>query len=143
MSIKLSELLQNHTLDSVPNPAQVNLAILLPRMNQVRELWGKPMMVTSGFRSMADHIRIYKELAAKRKQPYDQAKVPMGSKHLSGSAVDIADPDGKLFVWCKANEKTLESIGLWCEEKDDQKRVHFQCCPYGSWKPGKTIFFKP
>lgn len=96
------------------------------------------MSVTSGYRSDVDHIRIYKELAAKRKETFNKDKIPWGSLHLVGAAVDISDPDRKLFDWCKANIKILEDAELWCEEADDQPRVHFQI---RSPKSGKRFFY--
>lgn len=116
-----------------------NLVELLEKMNKVRALWNKPMTVTSGFRSKEDHLRIYKEQAEKAGKVFDEKKVPMGSKHLYGQACDISDPDGKLFDWCKENEAKLAEIGLWMEEKDSQKRVHFQII---APKSGNR-FFKP
>lgn len=89
---------------------------------------------------MQDHLRIYSTLNAKRKkQGLAELKVPMASKHLFGQAADISDPDGSLHEWCGKNEALLVSVGLWCEEKDDQARVHFQIVPP---KSGKR-FFKP
>jgi uncharacterized protein YcbK (DUF882 family) len=118
----------------VTKEQETNSLILLMKINKIRTAWGKPMTVTSGFRSKADHLRIYKEMGIT-----DQNLIPMNSKHLSFEAVDISDPDGKLMEWCKANEHILEDAGLWCEEKDDKKRVHFQIVPPRSGKR----FFKP
>lgn len=145
MSITLIELLQNkYEYINIPSFAQVNLMILLEKMNKIRDAWGKPMIVTSGFRSMEDHLRIYKEKAKREGKKFDQSKVPMGSMHLKGAAVDISDPKGELAKWCRDNEKLLESIGLWCEDTNYTKGwVHLQTSPYGSYKPGKSMFFKP
>jgi hypothetical protein len=63
----------------------------------------------------------------------------MKSRHLFGQACDVSDPDGKLMDWCIANEKVLEKVGLWCEVRDDKKRVHFQIVPPQSGKR----FFNP
>lgn len=139
MTISLKELLQGADFNLQTKEVQANLMVLLERINKVREKWGKSLTVTSGLRDMANHIRIYKELAIKRGVPYNESKVPMGSKHLSGQAVDCSDPDGSLFDWCKANEAFLADIKLWMEEKDDQKRVHFQITAPRSNKR----FFKP
>lgn len=142
--LTMEELLKNKVkFADLPKDHQDNLKILLEKINKVRALYGKPMTVTSGYRSREDHIRIYKELAVKRNVPYNEKNVPFGSRHLSGSAVDISDPNGKLFKWAKDHEKDLEGIGLWMEEADDQARVHFQIVKYGSWVPGKSRFFKP
>lgn len=138
MAIVLKELIGNTKLSDIPQSHKNNLDTLLQKINVIRKEFNKPMLVTSGYRSEADHIRIYKELAEKRKQTFDKNKIPWGSQHLKGAAVDISDPDGKLFDWCKANEKLLETTGLWLEEKDDQPRVHFQIFPP---KSGKRFFY--
>ena len=66
----------------------------------------------------------------------------MGSKHLKGQAADWSDPDGSLYKYCEDNLQLLEDLGIFIELKDDQKRVHIQSVPYGSWVQGKTHFFK-
>jgi uncharacterized protein YcbK (DUF882 family) len=113
---------------------QDNLDILLKKINEIRAAYGKPMKVTSGLRTMEDHLRIYAEMGITEK-----SKIPMKSKHLFGQACDVSDPDGKLMDWCIANEKVLEKVGLWCEVRDDKKRVHFQIVPPQSGKR----FFNP
>lgn len=114
-----------------------NLNTLLARMNIIRAAWNKPMIATSGLRSLEDHKRIYMELAKQR--GISNIRIPMGSAHLKGAAVDISDPDGSLYEWCKQNVALLEKAEVWLEEKDDQKRVHFQIFPPASGKR----FFKP
>jgi uncharacterized protein YcbK (DUF882 family) len=113
---------------------QDNLDILLKKINEIRAAYGKPMKITSGLRTMEDHLRIYAEMGITEK-----SKIPMKSKHLFGQACDVSDPDGKLMDWCIANEKVLEKVGLWCEVRDDKKRVHFQIVPPQSGKR----FFNP
>jgi hypothetical protein len=133
--ISLSEL---NPKGSLLTPSQeANLNVLLERINIIRKAWAKPMIVTSGFRSKDDHKRIYAQLAKRRGVEY--IRIPMGSLHLAGAAVDISDPDGSLMEWCKCNEPLLEVTGLWMEEPDDQKRCHFQISPPRSGKR----FFKP
>jgi hypothetical protein len=109
-----------------------NLKILHERMNKVRNLYAKPMVPTSIYRTLDDHLRIYRQLGIT-----DKSKIPMKSKHLFGQAIDIHDPKGELMDWCKNNTKALEEIELWCEEPDDKKRVHFQIVPPRS---GKRFF---
>lgn len=133
--ISMSEL--NPKNEPLNASQQANMNILLGRINKIRAAWGKPMTVTSGFRSLAEHKRIYKELAQKR--GVDVIRIPMGSQHLAGAAVDISDPDGSLFNWCAESVPLLTQVGLWMEEKDDQKRCHFQILPPNSGKR----FFKP
>lgn len=45
---------------------------------------GQPITITSGYRSLQDHLRIYKE-----KGITDKSKIPMGSYHLKGLAADF------------------------------------------------------
>lgn len=137
--ITFKEILGKTPISEVDIAYQHNIEELVKRINVIRAAWGKPMLVTSGFRSMHDHKRIYSELNAKRRsQNLPELKIPMSSKHLYGEAVDISDPDGSLHDWCKANESLLEEVGLWCEEKDSQARVHFQIEPPNS---GKRFFY--
>jgi hypothetical protein len=109
---------------------QDNLITLRERINKIREAYKKPMTVSSGLRSMADHLRIYKE-----KGITDTAKIPMKSKHLFGQAVDIYDPTNSLQEWCLNNEKILEEAQLWMEDFSATKNwCHFQISPPKSGK---------
>lgn len=135
--ISMRELLSGNLISDVPLDHQRNLEELQRRLNVIRAKWAKPMIVTSGYRGLQHHIDIYRGLARKKGIPFSQMKVPLKSRHLSGQAADISDPDGSLHDWCKENERLLEEVGLWCEEKDSEKRVHFQIVPPGS---GKRFF---
>lgn len=135
--ITQQELLQNNKLADLSPELQANLAILLQKINKVRILWNKPMTITSCLRSKDDQIRIYKA-----KGITDINKIPMKSKHFFMQAVDIADPTGELYKWSESHEKELLEIGLWCE-KGTVGWVHYQTTQYGSWAPGKSVFFNP
>lgn len=118
-----------------PKEFENNLLELLIKINKVRDAYGRPMTVTSGFRSMEDHLRIYRE-----KGITDKSKIPMKSKHLFCQAVDIYDPKGELKKWVKDNLKLIEEIGLWMEDFDSTPNwVHFQILPPAS----NARFFKP
>jgi uncharacterized protein YcbK (DUF882 family) len=105
-----------------------NLALLLERMNELRAIWGKPMIVTSGLRSEAQQA----ELIAQGKT---KARV---SLHLSGAACDIADKNGELGKWALENEVTLQRIGIWCEHPSASLGwLHCQVFPP---KSGKRFF---
>lgn len=84
---------------------------LLDSLIKLREAYDAPMVVTSGIRCVHDHKRIY---AAKGIT--DESKIPMGSQHLKGQAVDISDKDGKLKAWINDNVAILEQLGLYCED---------------------------
>lgn len=120
--ITMEEILKKTKFEDQSPEVQANLKDLLEKINKVRSAYGKPMTVTSGFRSMDDHLRIYKE-----KSITDQSKIPMKSKHLYGQAVDISDPKQELQSWCLANEAKLAEIGLWMEDFTATKNwCHFQ-----------------
>lgn len=100
-----------------------NLALLLQRMNEIRAIWAKPMIVTSGLRSDEQQAGLIK--AGKSKA--------WASLHLAGAACDILDKDGSLGKWCLANEDVLKRIGLWMEHPDHTPGwCHFQIMPPGS-----------
>lgn len=119
-----------------PSEYKENLLELLVRINKVRDAYGRPMIVTSGFRSKKEHERIY------RKQIEAGEYVPWGSKHLTCQAIDIYDPDNKLRKWCEQNDTLLREIGVWLEE-DQGNWIHFQTVPFASYKEGGRIWFKP
>ena len=119
----------------VPEELKANLAILLERVNKLRALWGKPMTITSGFRSHDDQIRVYAD-----KGITDESKIPWGSAHLKCAAVDIYDPDMSLTNWCKENnDKVLIDCELWCEDDMATPRLHCQIYPPHS----NQRWFKP
>lgn len=139
--------------EDLPKEHQNNILGFIPKLNKIREKWGKPMIVSSAYRSWAKHLDIYKKKAAKEGVVFNESKVPKASKHLFGLAIDIGDADAKtpgnqieeFQQWCRDNEKwLLEEVGVWIEDFSATKTwVHFQSIPYGSWKKGKSIFFKP
>lgn len=140
MAITKEEILMGRVKESeLSSELKSNLEILLKKMNELRSKYGKPMKVTSGYRSREDQIRIYKD-----KGITDVSKIPMKSKHLYCQAVDISDPNKDLQKWCKQNESVLKEIGLWMEDFSATPNwVHFQVVPYASWKEGKSLWFNP
>lgn len=131
--ISFKELLSGNLITDLSIAQQHNMEDLLVAVNKLRAAWGKPLRVTSGFRTMQDHLRIYSQ-----KGITDKAKIPMGSKHLSGLAVDFADPDGSLYAWAYANPTLLAEWGIWCEA-DTKGWLHCQIAPPKSG----SRFFKP
>lgn len=125
--ISFKELLGNHNINEIPLLHQHNLETLLQCVNKLRADWGKPMTVTSGYRSLQDHLRIY---AAKGIT--DRNKIPMSSNHLIGKACDFADADGSLYAWAYNNQDKLAEYGIWCEKDTNvgiAKWLHCQCVP--------------
>lgn len=129
--ISFKELLNGNSIADVPIAYQHNLQALQKKMNVIRQAYGKPMIVTSGFRSEQQHLRIY----SKHKK-----KPPMGSHHLKGNACDVYDPDGQLKQWVLQNVEMLEDLGLWCEDfAATPNWTHFQQLPPKSG----ARFFRP
>ena len=139
--ISMEELLgREYELSNLPQDHQDALAILLERANKIRSSYASPMTVSSGYRSMDDHLRIYREKAAKEGKVFDETQVPKKSKHLFGQAVDIYDPDKKLQKWCKDNETFLVETGVWIESFSATPNwVHFQIIAPGSG----SLYFMP
>ena len=95
---------------------KANLNKLLVALNKVRVAYNKPMMITSGLRSIAEQ---------QRTNP-----VATKSRHITGEAADVSDPNKAIQVWCLANEQVLIDAGLYMEDFDHTPTwVHFQCVP--------------
>jgi len=130
--ISREEILKGKTC---PPELENNLLELLIKINKVRDAYGRPMTVSSGFRSMEEHLEIYR-----KKGITDKKKIPMKSKHLFCQAIDIYDPKKELQKWIKENVSLMEEIGLWFEDFDSTPNwTHFQIVPPSS----KTRFFRP
>lgn len=80
------------------NEHALNLRVLLARLNYLRTDWGRPMVVSSGYRP--GH---YNKLAGGATK----------STHLSCEAVDIRDPKGELAAWL--TPERLVHYGLYME----------------------------
>ena len=79
-----------------------NLEDLIRKVNALG--YQPPMVASSCLRSIKDQQRINPKA--------------MGSSHLYGCAIDIADPDGKLAQWLLSIEgqRKLVECGLWMED---------------------------
>lgn len=70
---------------------------LINALQNVRDNWGREMVVNSGYRCA--------------KHNSDIGGAP-GSAHLTGQAADIKDPNGELKAWISLQ---LDKFGLWME----------------------------
>lgn len=67
-----------------------NLINTFQWMDKVREWIGRPITVTIALRTMKYHLELYERINIKRRdQGLPELKVPMGSMHLKGRAVDF------------------------------------------------------
>ena len=63
----------------------------------------------------------------------------MRSKHMTGQAVDISDPEGDLDEWALEHPELLEDFGLYLEHPSATKGwCHVQTVPP---KSGRRVFF--
>lgn len=89
-----------------------NLDKLLVAVNRLRAMWGKPLIVSSGYR------------------PGKYNKAAGGAQnscHLTCEAVDFRDPDAELAKWLISRLDVLENCGLYMESPDRTKGwVHVQ-----------------
>jgi hypothetical protein len=128
--IEIRELLK------IPKDHWGNLQKLHEKINIIRTAYGLPLTVTSGYRTLEDHLRIYEE-----KGITDKTKIPMKSNHLRGLACDLVAKDVKHFQdWINDNLLLMEKEGLYFEDFSITKTwVHCQIVAPASGKR----FFKP
>ena len=102
-----------------------NAAELLERVRKLLGAFGEVRAITSGWRPPS--VNATTVGAATR------------SRHMSGQAVDLADPEGDLDEWCFENQEVLQHYGLWLEHPATTKNwTHLQSVPP---KSGKRVFY--
>lgn len=115
-------------LYDIPKPAIENLNLLLTKLQHLEYAYGFPFMVTSGFRTWAEHKSTYRTINDRRiiqKKP--ELPIPIHSQHLLGNAADIFDPKGELKAWVVKNMDLIESLDLYMEAfKYTENWVHVQ-----------------
>lgn len=104
-----------------------NLEDLIRKVNRLGELgFSEPRIASSCLRSIKDQQRINPSA--------------MGSSHLYGCAIDIADSDNKLKNWLQTSKgkNALVECGLWAEDyKSTPAWTHLQTY---SPKSGNRVF---
>jgi len=124
--IKLSEYIDLKEIDKLDGSQQLNMFELLYKINLVRISYGRPMTVSSGYRSPGHNILI------------GGAK---NSWHVKCGAIDIADPKKELQKWIINNVKLIKDLGLQVEDfKFTPNWVHLDIARRHLVN---TIFFKP
>lgn len=104
---------------------RANAAMTVERANALLERFGEVRTVNSGWRPPTVNA------ATPGAAPF--------SKHMTGEAVDIADPEGDLDEWCLAHQDALVDIGLWLEHPASTKGwCHVQISPPRS---GNRVFY--
>lgn len=80
---------------------KINLVELLDKINKVRSIYAKPMIVSSGYRPGRYNTA---------------AKGAEKSLHITCQACDFYDAEGVLGTWCLINFRVLQKIGLYVED---------------------------
>jgi hypothetical protein len=124
MFISPQEVLMGREVEYPLSPEiKANLDKLLIALNKFRAFYGKPMVVTSGYRPGKYNTA---------------AKGAKNSSHLTCEACDFADPDGALDLWCTQHLDILEECGLWLESPQNTPGwTHLQIRPITS---GNRVF---
>lgn len=104
---------------------EANAEELLRRVNKLLAEFGEARAVRSGWRPPA--VNEATAGAAPR------------SKHMTGQAIDLDDPEGDLDEWCFARPDRLEALGLFQEHPGATKSwTHLQSVPPRS---GNRVFW--
>ena len=103
---------KDHPLNDDQNK---NLNDLLAKINIIRDIYGKPMSVSSGYRPAAINANV---------------GGAANSTHTLCQAVDIRDPNGQFREWCLKNLQLFKDNGLWLEDfRWTPTWVHIQTRP--------------
>lgn len=145
--VLVKELLSGAIWDAIPLEHRLNLSRIFYITNFLRKLSGVPFQISSGYRTETEHTRIYaKKNAARKEAGLPALRIPWGSYHLIGAAVDISDPRGEVKHFLLDHLEYLERHDLYLENPmvtspDDAKPwdrwIHIQIYPP---KSGKRFF---
>lgn len=117
-------LMGRESVAPIDSAMRVNMEKLLIALNLIRDLYGKPMKVSSGYRPSGIN-----------------AATPNASKtscHLTCEACDFEDTDRKLVQWCLRNMDILAKAGLYMESPiNTPSWVHLQT---RAPRSGKRVF---
>lgn len=101
------------TIETLTEQQVINLNTLIPKINDLLELYKKPLHVNSGYRTKEDQLRI-------------NPKAP-NSQHCECAAIDLGDRDNSFRNWCLMNLQHLVDLGLYMEEPSHTPTwVHLQ-----------------
>lgn len=133
--IAFDELVKAEDRLTISEDVKLHLSHLHYQANKLRMAYKNPLQVDRGFSTPEEQMALYRKLGRAPK---------MGSMHLMGAAVDFLDPQQTLQRWILDHLEWCESQAMWFEDFSATPNwVHLQIYPYGSWEPGKSIFFKP
>lgn len=98
---------------TINDEQMVNLNLLMGKLDSVREVFGKPMIVTSGLRDAVLQVKV---------NPLN-----LLSNHLKGLAADIHDEGGILLAWVLQHLDFMKELGFFFEHPNwTPTWLHFQ-----------------
>jgi zinc D-Ala-D-Ala carboxypeptidase len=119
----LETLMGRMRLNPLTEEMQNNLEDLLVKVNKFREKYGKPMVISSGYRPAVEN------------EAAGGAKL---SAHKTCQAIDFGDKDKQLKEFVKKDPKVLEECDLYMEAAEDTPTwIHLQ---NRKTKSGNRIF---
>jgi hypothetical protein len=86
--------------DPLTDEQKANMQALLEALDKLREAFGKPMHISSGYRPAS----VNKAVGGAKK-----------SNHMLCLACDFKDPTGEIDEFCLDNLKLLKELGLYLE----------------------------
>jgi hypothetical protein len=149
--VTLEKFLTIYSSDQIPLVLVPNMHLTFQKAKAFEEAYiaagGCELDWTSVFRSMPHHLRVYRQIAERKKVPFDESKVPKSSKHLKFLAWDCKPktlPIKHLHDWVKKEEHgKMAELDLFFEDLSvTPVWLHAQVVPFGSYKDGGTRFFK-
>lgn len=110
---------------------RANAAIIVERAN----------LLLTAFRAATGDTEI-RHVNSGWRPPAINANTPnaaVRSRHMTGQAIDIADPEGDLDQYCIDHVLVLQKIGLWLEDPSSTKGwTHVQSVPP---KSNRRVFY--
>jgi len=120
-------------------PADLTPEIVQAATHLLRKV--NALLALSGLR-LEDHPTTRTPISSGWRPPVVNAATPNAaprSRHMTGDAVDLYDPEGEIDEWCMEHLDTLAELGLWLEHPSATKGwSHLQQVPPRS---GRRVYY--
>lgn len=102
--------------------------------DKIRQLFGSPLVVTSGARCQKHQDELIAQGLSKAKH----------SRHITGDAVDLAPTKRPVALFHTFLKDNAEALNIWIEAPSHTPLWgHVQGIPYPNWAQGKSRVFVP
>lgn len=106
------------------------------------EIEGNALELVTRVNFLLERFDAHRRIISGWRPPSVNAKMTNASrhsKHMTGQAIDLDDPDGELDQWCMDNLPELERFQLWLEHPATTKNwCHLQSVPP---KSNRRVFY--